>query len=428
MTISDPGFSDTGTTWIGHRRGTGHYVRIQLAMLLAGIATFAQLYAPQAVLPQISEHFSVSVADSSLMVSMGTGGLALAAIPWSLVADRIGRKRTMMIAIMSATILGVVVTLMPTFQLALLARLFEGFALGGVPAVAMAYINEEIHKLDAAAAVGTFIAGNSVGGLSGRIVSGPVGEFTGSWQTGFLAITVLSIIAAALFVALSPRPQGFVPLGREGGTVWDSVRMTARNSARHLTDPVLLTLYLQPFLLMGGFVALYNYLGYHLVAEPFLLPVWVTSLVFLAYLAGTATSPIAGRIAGAIGRKIVMLVCDAIALLALLLLLIPSIWAIVIGLIIFTGAFFGSHSTASGWAGAHPEIGRAQSTALYNLSYYIGSSLFGFIGGLFFQSLGWNALVGMVGGIILLASLVALMVLPRKHMPDPKPFGRRRRA
>lgn len=428
MTISDPGFSETGTTWIGHRRGTGHYRRIQLAMLLAGIATFAQLYAPQAVLPEISAFFEVSTAQSSLMVSMGTAGLAIATVPWSLVADRIGRKRTISIAIAAATILGLVVTLMPTFELALTVRFVEGLALGGVPAVAMAYINEEIHKLDAAAAVGTFIAGNTVGGLSGRIVSGPVGEFTGSWQLGFLAITALSILSAALFIALSPQPQGFVPLGRQGGTVGDSIRSTARNAGRHLKDPVLLTLYLQPFLLMGGFVALYNYLGYHLTDDPFLLPVWITSLVFLAYLAGTVTSPIAGRLAGRYGRKIVMLVSDAIALASLALLLIPSIWMIVLGLIVFTGAFFASHSTASGWAGAHPKRGRAQSTALYNLSYYIGSSIFGFIGGLFFQSLGWPALVGMVGGIILVASIVALVVLPLKHKPDPKPFGRARRA
>ena len=417
MTISDPGFSETGTTWIGHRRGTGHYLRIQLSMLLAGIATFAQLYAPQAVLPEISAFFEVSTADSSLMVSMGTAGLAIAKVPWSLVADRIGRKRTISIAIVAATILGVVVTLMPTFEFALAARFLEGLALGGVPAVAMAYINEEIHKLDAAAAVGTFIAGNTVGGLSGRIVSGPVGELTGSWQIGFLAITVLSIVSATLYVALTPRPRGFTPLGRDGGTIGDAVRATARSAARHLQDPVLLALYLQPFLLMGGFVALYNYLGYHLMGEPFLLPVWITSLVFLAYLAGTVTSPISGRIAGAYGRKIVMLVCDAIALAALALLLIPSLWTIVIGLIIFTGAFFGSHSTASGWAGAHPTSGRAQSTALYNLSYYIGSSVFGFVGGLFFQALGWEALIAMVAGIILIAAIVALVVLPRKRLP-----------
>lgn len=386
-------------------------------MLLAGIATFAQLYAPQAVLPQIAHEFEVSLAESALMVSMGTGGLAIATVPWSLVADRVGRKRTITIAVTAATVLGIIVTLMPTFELALTARLFEGFALGGVPAVAMAYINEEIHQLDAAAAVGTFIAGNTVGGLSGRIISGPVGDLTGSWQAGFLAISVLSVLTATLFVILAPSPQGFQPIGAQGVTIKESIVGTLRNSAKHLTDPVLLALYLQPFMMMGGFVALYNYLGSHLTSPPYLLPVWLSSLVFLAYLAGTFSSPIAGRLAGQYGRKIVMLISDVIAMAALLLLLIPSLAVSIAALIVFTAAFFGAHSTASGWAGAHPKIGRAQSTALYNFSYYIGSSVFGFVGGLFYQSLGWPALIIMILTIFLIATTVATIVLPRKKLP-----------
>ncbi|SJM55279.1 MFS transporter [Gulosibacter sp. 10] len=414
MTIHDPGFSDTGTTWIGHRRGSTPYLRIQITMMLAGIATFAQLYAPQAILPQISEAFGVTTAESSLMISMSTGGLALAVVPWSLVADRIGRKRTISIAVLSATILGILTTLMPTFELALALRFLEGIALGGVPAVAMAYINEEIHKLDAAAAVGTFIAGNTIGGLTGRLISGPVAEFSGSWHFGFLAVSALSAVASVLFIVLSPRPQGFTPMGSDN-SIGASMRMTLRNAWAHLRNPALVALYVQPFLLMGGFVAVYNYLGYHLTDAPFLLPVWVSSLVFLAYLAGTVSSPAAGRLAGRYGRKRVKLVFDAITAVGLLIMAVPNLIAIVAGLIVFTAAFFGSHSVASGWAAALPEFGRAQSTALYNLWYYIGSSVIGFVGGLFYQQAGWLALLGLVGGLYAVAYLVAIIALPGRR-------------
>ncbi|MGO1544394.1 MAG: MFS transporter [Gulosibacter sp.] len=415
MTVNDPGYSATGSTWIGHRRGTGAYIRIQVAMMLAGIATFAQLYAPQALLPQISEAFSVSVADSSLMISMGTGGLAIAVVPWSLVADRIGRKRTISIAVVAATVLGLFSTMMPTFELTLLVRFLEGMALGGVPAVAMAYINEEIHKSDAAAAGGTFVAGNTIGGLSGRIISGPVGEWTGSWEIGFLAVAALSIIASILFMALTPSPHGFMPLGPAAGSVWQSVQFTITNSWRHLKNPVLLALYSQPFLLMGGFVAVYNYLGYHLTEEPFLLPVWVSSFVFLAYLAGTFTSPIAGRLGGKFGRKRVMLIFQVITAVGLGVMMFPNLIAVIAGLIVFTAAFFGSHAIGSGWAGAYPKFGRAQSTALYNLCYYIGSSVLGYVGGLFFQQWGWGALIALVAALYLIAFVVAALVLPGQN-------------
>ncbi|KAB1645331.1 MFS transporter [Gulosibacter chungangensis] len=409
---NDPGYSLTGSTWIGHRRGTGPYARIQLAMLLAGIATFAQLYAPQALLPQIADAFSVSIADSSLMISMGTAGLAIAVVPWSLVADRIGRKRTISIAVVAATLLGLLSTAMPNFELTLAMRFLEGLALGGVPAVAMAYINEEIHRSDAAAAGGTFVAGNTIGGLSGRIISGPVGEATGSWEVGFLVVAGLSILASILFMVITPQPQGFIPMGGTGSTMRQSVQFTLSNSWQHLKNPVLIALYTQPFLLLGGFVAVYNYLGYHLTEAPFFLPVWVSSLVFLAYLAGTVSSPPAGRLAGKYGRKRVMLITQVITWASLGIMLIPNLIAIIAGLILFTAAFFGSHSTASGWAGAYPKFGRAQSTALYNLSYYIGSSILGYVGGLFFQQWGWVGLTAMVGSLFLIAFVIASTMLP----------------
>ncbi|MDJ1370679.1 MFS transporter [Gulosibacter molinativorax] len=385
-------------------------------MLLAGIATFAQLYAPQALLPQIAESFQVTIAESSLMVSMGTGGLAIAVVPWSLVADRIGRKRTISIAVVAATLLGLLSTAMPTFELTLAVRFLEGIALGGVPAVAMAYINEEIHRSDAAVAGGTFVAGNTIGGLSGRIISGPVGEATGSWEIGFLAVAALSILASILFMLLTPQPRGFIPMGGTGSTLGQSIQLTLSNAWKHLRNPVLLALYTQPFLLMGGFVAIYNYLGYHLTKAPFFLPVWVSSLVFLAYLAGTFTSPFAGRLASQYGRKRMLLIFQSITWVGLAIMLVPNIVAIVSGLIILTAAFFGAHAITSGWSGSFPKFGRAQSTALYNLSYYIGSSVLGFVGGLFFQQWGWPGLVGMVGALFLIAFVIAATVLPGRPL------------
>lgn len=387
-------------------------------MLLAGIATFAQLYAPQAVLPEISDAFGVTIAQSSLMVSMGTLGLAVATVPWSLVADRIGRKLTISWAICAATVFGIAVVLMPTFELALLMRILEGAALGGVPAVAMAYINEEIHRIDAAAAVGTFIAGNTFGGLLGRVVAGPVGEAI-HWRAGVLAVSMMAILAVAAFIVLMPRPQGFIPPRGHQASLRNAISTTLANAGQHLKDPVLRAIYLQPFLLMGGFVAIYNYLGYRLTGSTFGLPVWISSFVFVAYLAGTISSPWAGRIAGMRGRKVVTLWCDLGSIVGLLIMLVPNLAVLIGGLILFTGAFFGSHAVASGWAASHPKTGRAQSTALYNLFYYVGSSVFGFVGGLFFQSLGWPALIGMVVALFLIGGIVALVVLPRRRKPAP---------
>lgn len=171
-------------------------------------------------------------------------------------------------------------------------------------------------------------------------------------------------------------------------------------------------LYTLGFLLMGGFVATYNYLGYRLTAEPYNLPSWIVGFVFLAYLAGTLSSPIAGRYAATHGRKRTVLIGCGIMALGLIITLGEPLWMVIVGLLVLTAGLFAAHSVTSGWAGSMPRSGKAQSTALYNLGYYAGSSTFGFIGGLAFVTLGWPGLVLTVLGLILAAIALTLFVLP----------------
>lgn len=92
----------------------------------------------------------------------------------------------------------------------LVLRFAEGAALGAVPAVALAYLSEEVETRHAAGAAGSYIAGTTVGGLLGRIVSGIVGEGT-DWRASVWAVAGLCLTAAALFLWLVPRARGFVP-------------------------------------------------------------------------------------------------------------------------------------------------------------------------------------------------------------------------
>lgn len=209
--------------WAGHQRGSTQYRRLLAALFCAGVATFAQLYSPQSVLPQIAADLHTGAADAALMVSAATAGLALGVIPWSLVADRIGRVRAMSLSVTAATVLGLLVPFAPHYGLLLSGRFVEGLLVGGVPAVAIAYLSEEIHPRHAARAAGMYVAGTSVGGLLGRLVAGPVAEVAG-WRIGVLSVAALCGIGAFGFVRLAPRSRGYDPARREGGwsTGWRS--------------------------------------------------------------------------------------------------------------------------------------------------------------------------------------------------------------
>lgn len=395
--------------FMGHVPGSREYRRLLVALFFAGIATFAQLYSPQPVLPLISETLDVSPATASLTVSASTLGLAAAVIPWSLIADRIGRVPAMAIGLVAATILGILAPFSPDGTVLLGVRLLEGVALGAVPAIALAYLSEEVDARHVAAAAGSYIAGTTVGGLSGRVVSGFAGE-VGDWRVGMWAASALCVGAAVVFLVLIPRARGFHP-GRfhaEGGGG------IAGRIAVNLRTPMQLALYAQGFLLMGAFVAVYNYLGFHLSAPPFSLPASLVTLLFLAYLAGTVSSPWAGILASRHGRLGVLIGGIVVMISGAALMMVPAVWIVVAGLLLYTGGFFAAHAVASGWAPAAARRDtRAQASSLYYLGYYVGSSLFGWCLGFVFTGIGWLGFLTAVIGMCVVSAVLAILALRR---------------
>jgi YNFM family putative membrane transporter len=333
-------------------------------------------------------------------------GLAATVIPWSFLADRIGRVRAMAWGISIATVLGLLVPLSTSFGMLLSLRLLEGMALGGIPAIAIAYLNEEVTKAHAALAAGSYVAGTTLGGLAGRLVAGPAGELWG-WRAAALAVSILATLAAVAFLILVPRAQGFVMAPAAG------LRGAFRTLGGHLGNIRLLVLYGQAFLMMGGFVAVYNYLGFRLSGEPFGLPGTLISLIFLAYLSGTVTSRWSAGLTLRFGRRTILLAGLALSTAGLALTLMQSLALILAGLVVFTGGFFAAHSIGAGWTGALASTGRAQAASLYNLAYYLGSSIIGWAGGLVFQSLGWNALAAAVMVLACLTAAAVAVVHPR---------------
>ena len=399
----------SGAAWEGYDKGSPGYKRILVALLCAGVATFAQLYSVQGVLPIMAQDLDIDAAQAALAVSTATLGLAVGVIPWSLVSDRWGRRRAMVAAVSCATVLGVLINVMPTFESFVGLRFLEGVALGGIPAVAMAYLAEEVNPRYGAVAAGTYISGTSLGGLSGRIVAAPLADFFG-WRVGTSVVALIAAAAAVTFILLIPRQRGFTP---------QPVRLTGEQGLIahlwvNLKDARLVTLYLQGFLLMGGFVAVYNYIGFHLGEEPFSVPQSVVSLLFLAYLSGTWSSARAGSLADRFGRRPVLIVAALIMLGGLLLTVVPWLPVIVVGLLVFTAGFFAAHSVANGWVPAMATEGRAQASSLYTLFYYGGSSVLGYAAGIAFTSAGWGGAALCIGALIVIAIVLAAIFLPHR--------------
>src|SRR5690606_19458379 len=364
-------------------------------MTAAGIATFAQLYAVQAVLPGMAGDFRAPASAVALTVSFATAGLAACVLVWSGAADRFGRVRVMSAALIVSTLLGLAAPFAPDIVSLLVLRALQGAALGGVPAVAMAYLAEEIAPSHLGRVAGVYIAGNTVGGMSGRLVAGAVADL-GGWRWGVAADSLLGLAALVVFLIAVPPARGFVRRPRRRGADGGGPGMAGR-LAGALRDPGMIALYLQALLLMGAFVTVYNYLGFRMTGEPFGLSQTLVAFLFVAYLAGTASSAGTGRAIERFGRRAV-LACSVIAMAAgAALLAVPAFTAVAAGLLLLSFSLLATHTTAPPRVGHRAEpAARAQASALYTLSYYLASSVFGWLGGVLYDHWGWNAVVGYV--------------------------------
>lgn len=389
-------------------RGTGAYRRINAALFVSGLAIFSLLYCVQPLLPNFSAEYQIGAAASSLSVSLTTGLLAFSILIAGTLSDAIGRKTVMGLSLLVAALLNLAVAFTPNWPILLLGRALEGIALGGAPAVAMAYLAEEIHPRSLGFAMGLYVGGTGIGGLSGRIITGFVAEHFG-WRAAIGTIGVLGLCAAIGFMLLLPPSRNFRPKART------SPRLLLSGLFDNFGRPGLPWLFLCGALLMGSFVTLYNYAGFRLQAPPYSLDQAQSGLVFSLYAVGTVASTLAGAAADRYGRVIVLVASALLAIIGLFITLAAPLTTIIVGIALFTIGFFGGHAVASGWVGRLAGASKGQAASLYLLFYYLGSSLLGSIGGLFWTKGGWPAVVGYIAALL---AVLGLVVFRLWYTPD----------
>ena len=390
--------------WI--ERGTPQFMRVTLALFSAGLATFALLYCVQPILPVLSQQFGVSPAASSISLSISTGLMALGLLVTGPLSDAIGRKPVMVTALMLAAICTLISSTMTSWHGILLMRALIGLSLSGVAAVGMTYLSEEIHPRMVAFSMGLYISGNSIGGMSGRLISGVLTDFY-SWRIAIAVIGCFALASAVMFWKILPASRHFRPASLRPRSLIINFRL-------HWRDQGLPLLFAEGFLLMGAFVTLFNYIGYRLLGAPWHLSQAVVGLLSVVYLTGSWSSPKAGALTSKLGRGTVMFGATAIMLTGLLITAFSSVWVILIGMMLFTAGFFAAHSVASGWIGPRARRAKGQASSLYLFSYYLGSSVAGTLGGLFWHRYGWTGITLFITVLLLLALLVARRLQCRK--------------
>ncbi len=384
-----------------HHAGTPAFRRASGALFAAGLGTFMTLYCVQALLPSLAHDLDLSPAGASLSVSVATLAMAVGVIPLTALSDAWNRTTMMSLALGAAAVFGIASAFAPNFPVLLVLRLLQGLALAGLQATAMSYLSEEVHPGSLGGAMGLYVAGNGIGGMLGRLAADGVLQLTHSWRWSIGAVGVIAAVCALVFRLTIPPSVRFVPKGA-------SPRALARGVVRALPDSGLLRLYLIGFVAMAAFVTVYNYLGFRLIAPPFSLSEGTAGLLFITYVSGSFSSALAGRLVDRLSRRLVLVPALLVTLGGLALMLIPSLGAVIPGLVVFTMGFFAAHAVASGWVGARSKAVGAQGAAVYLFFYYVGSALGGSAGGTVYGHGHWSALTLYTGALVAVGLLSAL--------------------
>ena len=385
------------------KRGTPQFMRVTLALFSAGLATFALLYCVQPILPVLSQEFGVSPAASSISLSISTALMALGLLVTGPLSDAIGRKPVMVVALLLAAICTLLSATMSSWHGILMMRALIGLSLSGVAAVGMTYLSEEIHPSVIAFSMGLYISGNSIGGMSGRLLSGVITDFS-SWRVAVACIGCFALASALMFWKILPASRHFRPASLKPRSLMINFRL-------HWRDRGLPLLFAEGFLLMGAFVTLFNYIGYRLLSAPWSLSQAIVGLLSVVYLTGSWSSPKAGAMTARYGRGPVLIFSTALMLIGLLVTLANSLWLIFPGMMLFTAGFFAAHSVASGWIGPRARRAKGQASSLYLFSYYAGSSVAGTLGGVFWHNYGWPGITAFIAVLL----VIALGVASRLH-------------
>ncbi|GHB25707.1 MFS transporter [Salinicola rhizosphaerae] len=386
-------------------RGKPGYRPTMLALFLGAFSTFVLLYCVQPLMPILSEAFDIDAATSSLSLSVATGMLAVGLLITGPISDALGRKSVMSVALLAAAIFSLLAAAMPSWSGVLVLRALVGLSLSGLCAVAMTYLNEEIDPRYVGLSMGLYISGNSIGGMSGRLISGVMVDWV-PWRWTLAVIGIVALVAAVLFIRWLPPSKHFTPRPLN----WRNV---LSGFAVHFRDRGMPFLFLEAFLLMGGFVTLYNYIAYRLLAEPYSVSQALVGVLSIAYLSGTWSSAWAGSLADRHGRQRIFWLFIVMMLVGLAVTLFSPISLILIGILIFTFGFFAAHSLASGWVGQRATQAKGQASSLYLFSYYLGSSVAGTLGGAFWYWGGWHGVAAFIAVLLLAALAVGALHLRR---------------
>jgi predicted MFS family arabinose efflux permease len=363
-----------------------------IAVTLAAIGAFLNVFATQPLLPLFEQIFHASKAEVGRTVSVTTLGVALSATFWGALAERVGRRKVIVLSTFLLAIPTILTATSGSLTQVVIWRFLQGIIVPGIFAVTIAYITEEWPRSRVPRVMSIYICGVTLGGFLGRLLPGIATSHqlipfvAPNWRNGFIAIGAIDVVFGFLLWCWLPHDSP-PAAGADNRT----------NIARHFRNPQLIATCAVGFNVFFSLVATFSYVTFYLAAPPFNLSPAKLGALFMIYLVGLIVTPLGGIWISNVGSRTALICSVGASILGILLTLMPNLLVIIFGLIICSSGVFICQTASNSYIQRIAQSGgRASATGLYVMVYYTGGGVAGVLPGLLWRYGQWKACVALI--------------------------------
>lgn len=370
-----------------------------LLIAVIGFLTLVDLFATQAILPSLAQAYGVKPSEIGVAANASTLGMAIAGLLVGAFSGSVERRRAVSLSLLLLSIPTALLAFAPNLAVFAVLRVVQGLFMASAFALTLTHLAERC-EIRTAAALAAYVTGAVASNLIGRLTAAFVAGLVGA-ESSFLFFAALNIAGAGL-CALALTRNAPEPMPRMD-RFWSSW-------LRHLAEPDLRRTFAVGFLILFGFIGVFTYVGFVLMAPPHALSMSALGLVFLVFLPSMVTTPMAGGIVARTGAPLALFASLMLAIAGLGLLLLPSLPLVILGLALVGAGTFFAQAVATGHVGRAAKSEKAAASGLYLSAYYCGGLAGAAVVGQLFDRFGWNAAVIGVGLALAMAAIIGLQL------------------
>lgn len=371
-----------------------------LVIGLTAFLTVVDLFATQAILPALTQHYGVSAAAMGTAVNASTAGMAIAGVLTAIFSSRINRRVGVIVSLL---LLGVPTALLgyaPDLTTFAALRVSQGLLMSTAFALTLAHLGERCTASASASAFAAYVTGNVASNLFGRLMAVAAVDHFGLHGNFFL-FSALNVAGAVLVYATLSSSK---PLPGH-----DTMAISPMRTFQvHLANPALQVAFGIGFCILFAFIGMFTYVNFVLVREPLLLPARMLGLVYLVFAPSILTTPLAGQVVKRLGVKGGMFLGLGGALISLPLLAAPTLPSVLGGLTLAAIGLFLAQAVATNFVSRAATADRGAASGLYLAFYFLGGLAGSAVLGQAFERFGWvGALIGAAGALLFAGGLAA---------------------